>query len=158
MTVEMAASRTVDGDVATTFDLVMPLRLEQLFTRWRGPIPPIRSTRGPARWQTAGQQRRVDLIGPGWMIETLTEVDPPHHFSYRLDGIHGPMRALIATVDGRWSFAPDAGGTEITWSWRVTPRTPTRWLLPTFARFWRGYADVALRNLEEILRERRHHG
>ena len=36
------------------------------------------------------------------------------------------------------------------------PADPTRWLLPAFARFWRGYADEALRNLEEILREHPH--
>ena len=151
MTLELTASRTVDGDVARTFDRVLPLPLEQLFVRWYGPLPPIRSTAGPVPWQTPGQQRTVDLVGPGSMHETLTEVEPPHQFSYRLDGIRGPMKGLIATVDGRWAFAPSDAGTTITWSWSVTPRTATRWLLPVFGLFWQGYADRALRQLERLL-------
>jgi hypothetical protein len=151
MTLELTASRVVDGDVDRTFSLVLPMPLEQLFVRWYGPLPPIRSTDGPLPWQTPGQQRRVDLVGPGSMSETLTEVEPPHHFSYRLDDIHGPMKGLIAAVDGRWAFAPHGAGTEITWSWSVTPRPATRWLLPVFGRFWQGYADRALQQLDALL-------
>ena len=151
MTLELTASRVVDGDVDATFSRVLPMPLEQLFVRWYGPLPPIRATEGPLPWQTPGQQRRVDLAGPGSMRETLTEVEPPHHFSYRLDDIRGPMKGLIAAVDGRWAFAPNGAGTTITWSWSVTPRGATRWLLPVFARFWQGYADRALRQLDALL-------
>lgn len=149
----MAASRIVAGDVERTFDRVLPMPIETIFVRWQGPLPPVRSTEGPVPWQQPGQQRRVNLVGPGWMIETLTEVERPHQFSYRLGQIHGPMRALIATVEGRWAFRATAGGTEITWSWAVTPRAPLRWLLPVFTRFWRGYAEQALRSLDRQLRE-----
>ena len=62
------------------------------------------------------------------------------------------MTGLIASVDGRWAFAPNGAGTTITWSWSVTPRSATRWLLyPLFGRFWRGYADLALRRIDELL-------
>jgi len=121
VTLELTASRVVDGDVDATFSRVLPMPLEQLFVRWYGPLPPIRATEGPLPWQTPGQQRRVDLAGPGSMRETLTEVEPPHHFSYRLDDIRGPMEGLIAAVDGRWAFAPNGAGTTITWSWSVSP-------------------------------------
>lgn len=153
MTREMAASREVAGDVERTFGLVLALPLEELFTRWFGPIPPIHSTEGPDPWQTPGQQRRVDLVGPGSMTETLTAVDPPHHFSYRLDGVRGPMSALIATVEGRWSFTPAGPGTTITWSWSVAPRTGMGWVLPAFALLWRGYANRALLSLDRVLHE-----
>lgn len=151
VTLELSASRTVHGDVDRTFRSVLPMPLEQLFVSWYGPLPPIRGTEGPLPWQTPGQQRRVDLVGPGRMHETLTAVEPPHQFSYRLDRIHGPMTGLIASVDGRWAFAPNGAGTTITWSWSVTPRSATRWLLPVFGRFWRGYADRALRRIDELL-------
>lgn len=151
MTLELTASRIVDVDVDVTFCRVLPMPLEQLFVRWYGPLPPIRATAGPVPWQTPGQQRTVDLVGPGSMHETLTGVEPPHHFSYRLDGIQGPMRALIASVEGRWSFAPSGDGTRITWSWSVTPRVATRWLLPVFGRFWQGYADRVLWRLDQLL-------
>ena len=151
VTLELTASRVVDGDVDRAFSRVLPMPLERLFVRWYGPIPPIRLTEGPLPWQTPGQQRRVELVGPGWMRETLTEVEPPHQFSYRLDNIRGPMKGLIASVDGRWAFAPSGAGTTVTWSWSVTPRAATRWLLPVFGRFWQGYADRALRRLDELL-------
>ena len=149
----MSASRTVPGEVAGTFARVLPMPLPTIFTRWHGPLPPIRSTEGPEPWQTAGQRRRVNLVGPGWMSETLLVVEPPHHFDYRLDGVHGPMRALVAGVEGRWAFAPVPGGTRVTWSWRVTGRAATRWLLPTFARLWQGYAAKVLDDLEQRLGE-----
>ena len=151
MTLELTASRVVDGDVDRTFSRVLPMPLEQLFVRWYGPLPPIRSTEGPRPWQTPGQQRRVDLVGPGSMSETLTEVEPPPQVSYRLDDSRGPMRGLIAAGAGRWAFAPDGAGTPITWSWSITPRPATRWLLPVFGRFWQGYADRALRQLDALL-------
>lgn len=151
MTLEMSASRTVPGEVAETFARVLPMPLPVIFTRWHGPLPPIRSTEGPEPWQTAGQQRRVNLVGPGWMQETLLDVDPPDHFAYRLDQIHGPMRLLVGGVHGRWAFAPDGPGTRVTWTWRVTGRPATRWLLPTFARLWQGYAAKVLQDLERQL-------
>lgn len=151
----MSASRTVPGGVADTYARVLPMPLPTIFTSWHGPLPPIRSTEGPEPWQSPGQQRRVNLVGPGWMHETLLAVEPPHHFDYRLDRIHGPMRALVAGVEGRWAFAPVAGGTRVTWSWRVTGRAAARWLLPAFARLWQGYAAKALRDLEQRLSEHR---
>ena len=154
---EMAASRVVPGDPVQTFHRVLPMPLDRLFIRWYGPIPPIGSTDGPVPWHTAGQQRRVNLVGPGWMTETLTEVDPPHQFSYRLDQLHGPMSALIAAVDGRWSFAPTEPGrptgTTVTWTWLVTPRSGTRVLLPAFTTLWTGYAERALLRLEVLLHD-----
>lgn len=151
MTVEMSASRTVPGGVAETFARVLPLPLPLIFRRWHGPLPPIRSTEGPERWQTTGQQRRVNLVGPGWMQETLLEVEPPDHFAYRLDRIHGPMRALVDTVHGRWSFAQDGTGTRVTWAWQVTGFPATRWLLPAFAHLWHGYAAKVLHDLQREL-------
>lgn len=157
MTAEMSASRVVARDAAQTFELVLPMPLNLLFVHWYGPIPPIRSTEGPVPWQAVGQRRRVNLVGPGWMTETLTEVEPPDHFSYRLENIHGPMSGLVAAVDGRWSFTPAPADSEdhtlVTWTWRVTPRTLTRGLLPAFARLWTGYADRVLLTLDELLGE-----
>ena len=151
---EMAASRVVAGDVDQIFARVLPMRLDQLFAHWYGPIPPVRSTAGPTLWGTLGQQRRVNFAGPGWVTETLTEIVPPHHFSYRLTDVHGPMRTLIAAVDGSWAFAQAGAGTEVTWLWRVTPRRYTRLLLPAFAWLWQGYANRVLLTLDLLLRER----
>lgn len=150
---QMAASRVVPSEIEQTFTIVLPMPLEQLFTRWYGPIPPIRSTEGPDPWGTPGQRRRVNLVGPGRMTETLTEVEPPHHFSYRLDHVRGPMSVLVAQVDGRWSFTSTGVGTEVTWSWSVAPRTGMQWLLPTLERLWQGYAKRVLLNLDRLLRD-----
>lgn len=155
VTREMAASRVVAGDVEQIFSRVLPMRLDRIFAHWHGPIPPVRSTWGPEPWRTPGQRRKVNFVGPGWLTETLTEVEFPIHFDYRLDDIHGPMSGLIATVEGRWEFAQVTGGSKVTWSWRVTPRRRTQWLLPAFAWLWQGYANRALLTLDRILHEQK---
>lgn len=130
---------------------MLPMPLAAIFVHWHGPIPPILRTVGPEPWSTVGQERRVELAGPGWMNESLTEVDPPRRFSYHLDEIHGPMSVLIATVDGRWQFEATPSGCKITWTWLVVPRAPLRWLMPAFTRLWTGYANRALNQLEQLL-------
>ncbi len=141
----------MSADSSQVFEALLPMPLELVFVHWHGPLPPVRSTVGPEPWRTPGQQRRVVLAGPGWMVETLTEVDPPNGFSYHLDQVHGPMRALIASVEGRWMFESGSFGTKITWTWTATPRAAARWLMPAFARLWTGYANKTLGHLEKIL-------
>jgi hypothetical protein len=149
VTTELAVSRTYPLGVGDAFDAVLPMPLPDLFCHWFGPLPPIRATRQSGVWSTAGQERVVELTGPGSMTETLTEVERPTHFAYRLTAIKGPLGALVDSVDGRWTFAPAGTGVRITWSWRVAPRGALgRASMPLFARLWRGYARRALAELE----------
>jgi Polyketide cyclase / dehydrase and lipid transport len=131
--------------------LVMPLT--DIFTRWYGPIPPIKEVRDQTGgWDAAGQSRTVLLTGGGSMHEELTNVDPPRSFSYRLSEVSGPMSILVDHVLGEWVFAPRDGGTELTWRWTIHRKSPlTAWALPVFGGLWKGYARQVLVDLSAAL-------
>ena len=146
-------SRAIRVAPETAFARTLPMPLPTLFRRWYGPIPPIKAVRDQAgEWSTAGQTRTIALTGGGTMRETLTEVRVPDSFAYSIDGITGPMGALIGTVGGEWLFAQHPAGTLVTWRWTIRRRSAlTAPALLVFARIWRGYASQALASLEDYL-------
>lgn len=145
-------SRVVPVAIERAFHGTLPLPLPELFSRWYGPIPPIREVRGQTGdWDAPGQRRRLILVG-GSVQEELTSVDPPRSFGYRLTDIEGPMAMLIGSVTGAWSFAEAGGGTEITWRWTIYPRSAlVAPGLPVFGMVWRRYARRALHDLSRVL-------
>jgi hypothetical protein len=153
MPLELTQSRTYPVAVERAYDVVLSTPLPALFSRRYAAMPPIREVRdqqGP--WATVGQSRTIRLADGGTIRETLTEVDRPRAFGYRLADVTGPMKPLVAEVEGRWSFEPAGTGTQVTWAWTVHPRaTVGRLAMPVFARMWRGYARQALEELEPIL-------
>ena len=151
--VHLAASRTYPATVEHAFDVVLPMPLPELFRHRYGPLPPIRSAEGFTEpWGTVGQTRRITLSDGGTLLETLTHVERPSGFGYRVDSITGAMKPLVASIEGSWSFAPAGTGVRVTWAWDVEPAsTVAGYLMPVFGRLWRGYARQALENLEEPL-------
>ena len=129
--------------------------LERIFTRRFAAIPPVRGVRDQdGEWGRVGQTRTVLLADGGTMREELTRVEAGREFGYRIDGVTGPMKALVSSVEGRWAFAPAGTGVRITWAWTVHPAhafvAPA---LPVFGWMWRGYARQALERLETLLLE-----
>ncbi len=148
----VAQSRVVPVAIEAAFHGTLPLPLPELFSRWYGPIPPIKEVRNQTgAWDAAGQSRRLILAG-GSVHEQLTSVDPPRSFGYRLTDIEGPMALLIDSVTGAWSFTPADGGTEITWRWTIYPKSALAAPgLPLFGMVWQRYARRALRDLSQVL-------
>lgn len=153
MTLHLEASRAVPVPVDEAFRKVLPVPLNQIFSRRYAAIAAIKEVRGQdGEWGVAGQSRTVVLTDGGELQETLTEVDEPHSFSYTLSVARGPNRFLIGGVAGRWTFEPAGDGTRVTWSWVVTPANKAAVvIMPLFARMWRGYARQALEEVETIL-------
>jgi hypothetical protein len=150
---ELECSRTypVPGDRA--FDVVLPIPLPQLFSRRYLAIPPVRQVDQDGDWGTSGQSRTIRLADGGTMRETLTSVDRPASFGYRLSDLTGPLKPLVDRIDGRWLFAPaGVGGVRVTWAWTVFPRSGLgAAAMPAFGRIWQGYARQALEQLEAVL-------
>jgi hypothetical protein len=146
-------SRVIPVPVEEAFHRTLPMPLPDLFKRWHGPIPPIKEVREQTgAWDAAGQTRTVLLAGGGSMREELTSVDPPRSFGYLLTKVRGPMTLLVDHVAGEWIFTPADGGSEVTWRWTIHRRSIlTAWALPVFARIWKGYARLALRDLSDAL-------
>lgn len=146
-------SRAIPIAPQEAFARTLPMPLPTLFHRWYGPIPPIKAIRDQTgEWSAAGQTRTIVLAGGGTMRETLTGVDAPHSFSYLIDGLTGPLGALVDHVDGSWIFTPHGTGTRVTWRWVIHRKSAlTAPALPVFGRIWLGYARQALGSLSDYL-------
>lgn len=152
----VSASRAVPLAIEETFERTLTTPLQCLFSRRYGVLPAIKSADGfTDPWGSAvGQSRTIRTADGGSMRETLLQVDAPRSFAYQLASITGPMVALAASVEGRWSFEPVGTGTRVTWSWTVRSANAAGSLaLPAFGRMWRGYARQALEELELLLLE-----
>jgi hypothetical protein len=153
MVLELASSRTYPVSVEHAYDVVLPMPLPELFSTRYAAIPPIREVRDQqGEWGTVGQTRTIKLADGGTMHETLTSVERPHSFGYRISDVTGPMKPLVTEVAGEWRFEPSGDGVRITWAWTVHPRGRLgRLAMPLFARMWRGSARQALERLEGVL-------
>ncbi len=151
-TVTLSQSRAVPVPLDEAFDRVLPHPLPEIFRRRRLAIPPIREVRDQAgEWGTVGQTRTIATADGGTMLETLTSIDRPHSFGYTISDVRGPMKPLVASADGLWSFEAAGTGTRITWTWVLTPTAAGRVVMPAFGAMWRGYARQALEEVEAIL-------
>jgi hypothetical protein len=146
------SSRTVPVTQERAFDVVLPEPLPRFFGRRYLVFPPIREVRDQdGAWGTVGQTRTIVLSDGGTLRETLTSVDGPASFGYRIDQIRGPMKPLVSGVEGRWSFEPAGTGCRITWAWDIQPSNGmTARLMPVLGRMWQGYARQALEEVDRV--------
>lgn len=148
----MSRSRTFPVAADDAFTRMLPMPLEDIFDRRYGPLPPITRVEQDGAWATTGQVRTIHTSDGGEMREELTSVDAPHRFTYELTPQGGPMKPLVARVEGEWRFEPVGTGCRITWSWTIHPTSAAAGVgLPVLRRFWLGYARRALDHLEELL-------
>ena len=147
------ASRTVPVEPAVAFDRLIGAPLTDVFSRRYAAFPAVVEVLDQdGAWGNVGQTRTIVLADGARMRETLTSIDPAHSFGYRLDGIEGPLRHFVDTVDGLWTVTPDDGGSRVAWAWTFYPKTsPARLTSNVIGRMWTGYAERALAELEPIL-------
>lgn len=131
----------------------MDARLTDVFSRRYAAMPAVTDvTDQPDGWGVVGQTRTIVLADGGRLHETLTDVERPHSFSYRLDGIEGPLRHFVDSIDGVWTVTPEDDGSRIGWAWTFYPKaSPARLTTSVIGHMWMGYADRALGQLEGIL-------
>jgi hypothetical protein len=138
----LSSSTVVPAPPDLAFDGVLNAPLSELFPERAGLIPPVRECIGQeGAWDTVGQTRTVVLTDGSTNLETLVTADRPGIYRYRLSAFTGPLKALVAGVDGSFSFVAEGSGTRVTWSWSLHPTNAvTRLALPVLGVFWRQYA------------------
>ncbi len=153
-TVDLEHSEVFPVPVEHAYATTVGVRLEEIFRRRFWAIPPIVAVRDQVgEWGTPGQTRTIVMADHGTLHEELTHAEPPHAFGYDLSQVTGPMKPLVSTVRGRWTFTPEGGGTRITWLWTVQPRSSAAALaMPLFGWLWRGNARQGFEELGTILR------
>ncbi|MBA2952911.1 SRPBCC family protein [Nocardioides sp. MAH-18] len=147
------ASRLLPVEQTVAFDRLMGAPLPDLFSRRYAAFPPVQEVVDePADWGSVGQDRVIRLADGGSLRETLTSVDRPRGFAYRLDDLHGRLRPFLRTIDGAWSVAAEGTSSRVTWTWTMYPTgSPARLTLTVIGRMWSGYAERSLEQLETIL-------
>jgi hypothetical protein len=153
-TVSVSESRTVPVPLEAAYAGTATVPLPEIFVHRHLALPPVVRVDGQdGEWaREVGQTRTIRTSDGGSLHETLTVLEAPHRFGYRIDQIRGPMRPLVRQLVGEWSFAEAGAGPTITWSWELTPTSPvTRPVVALVGRMWHGYARHALVTLESIL-------
>jgi hypothetical protein len=150
---QLEQSRTYPATVEAAYAAVLGAPLERIFSRRFAAIPPIREVRGQAgAWGSVGQTRQIVLADGGTMREELTSVVAGRSFHYRITDVTGVMKPLVSSADGSWTFEPAGTGVRITWAWTVVPGNAAAELaMPLFGWLWRGYARLALTEIETLL-------
>ncbi len=137
----LAYARTFPVPVATAYDVVLPVPLEEVLGRRYLAIPGVAGVEQQRPWgQETGQRRVLRFSDGGRATEVLTVLEPGRRFGYDLVDVAGPMKLLVAGVAGLWTFESDGAGARVTWSWDLTPTLPGRLVMPAFGLMWRGMA------------------
>jgi hypothetical protein len=140
----ISSSTVVAGTPESAYDALCAAPLEKLFTTRSGPIPPVSRVDGQVgAWGSGpGQSRTVVLSDGSGNLETLVGADrATQDYRYQLTDFQGPFKNLISSIDGQFTFVPEAGGTRVTWSWNLHPvNAVTRLVLPVVGFFWNKYA------------------
>jgi Polyketide cyclase / dehydrase and lipid transport len=152
-TLAVQQSRVIPVSVDDAFAGTLPIPLTTVFSRWYGPIGPVKEVRDQhGEWDSVGQTRTVLLSPTGSFHEELTSLDPPHSFGYALTGITGPLGLLVGRAEGAWTFVPSGTATTITWSWNIHAASGLAGpFLPVLGRVWKGYARQSLATLSAEL-------
>jgi hypothetical protein len=147
------ASRVVVVEPDVAFDRLLNVRLTEVFSRRFAAMPAVADvTDQPEDWGVVGQTRTIVLADGGRLRETLTDIERPNSFTYRLDGIEGPLRHFVHSIDGAWTTTAHEAGTRVGWAWTFYPKaSPARLTTSVIGRMWMGYAERALVQLEGIL-------
>lgn len=155
MTTSLSHSRTYPVPPDDAYRQVLALPLTALFDRRYLAIAPITEVtdQTDGQWGSRVGQARTIVQGDGTSLrETLTRLDPPHAFGYTITPTGGPMRLLVGSAQGLWSFAPAGTGTRVTWQWEVEPANPVAALtMGPFGHLWRGFARQGFERIESHL-------
>ena len=139
MTLTLRASRSIPVPVGEAYAAVLPMPLPLIFSRRYLALPPITEVRDQdGEWGTVGQARTIVLADGGTMRETLTDVTPDASFGYDIAPVTGPLKPLVASAQGLWSFAPAGNGVEVSWQWILDPTRVGGPVMPALGRMWQG--------------------
>ena len=155
-TLSVQQTHVIPIRVDDAFAGTLPIPLTAVFSRWYGPIGPVKEVRDQhGEWGTVGQTRTVLLSPTGSFEEELTSLDPPHSFGYALTGITGPLGLLVGRAEGKWTFTPCGwtnDETAVGWSWNIHAASGLAApFLSVLGRVWKGYARQSLETLSTLL-------
>jgi GNAT superfamily N-acetyltransferase len=145
--VSAEVQREVKAPIEKVFDVFAPIDLTRIMLGF-GPMPAVSAVEDQiGGWDAPGQSRTIRLADDSTMRETLTRVEPPGHFAYRIDELTSPLRHLTPRFRGAWWFV--RVGPERTlarWRYEFEPRSALARPLTALVvkGLWRPYMARAL--------------
>jgi hypothetical protein len=97
-------------------------------------------------WNARGRTRRLRLADGNSLREELAEYRKPDGVRYVIDGITGPLGALVHGAQGSFDFIAQDDATTVEWTYVYQPRSRLYAPLVAFVIgvFWRRYMTRAL--------------
>lgn len=131
MQVRTSASAFAAGGTAEAlFDRVADPAAAAEFFRGAGPIPAIAAVRLlTAEPISVGSRREVELADGTLVPEEVIEFERPRWHRYRVLEFHPPLSRIVRGGEGTWSFAAEAGGARITWTYQYEAKSFWTWPL-----------------------------
>jgi hypothetical protein len=110
-------------------------------------LPAVVAVDGPdMSWNARGQTRTLRLADGNSLREELTEYRKPDGVRYLIDGITGPLGALVRGAEGSFDFNAHDDETTVEWTYVYLPRSPlfVPFVAFVIGVFWRRYMVRAL--------------
>jgi Polyketide cyclase / dehydrase and lipid transport len=139
------ATGVAHADLATTWRIAQPITPVGFYPKF-GPLPAVVGVRNQTGdWDAAGQSRTLVLSDGGTVVETTAIVDAPGFFAYDLTDFTKLFGHLVAGARAEWSFATDADGTRITWTYAFHPLPRVGGIVGAIVKlFWAPYMRSVL--------------
>ena len=128
---QTTVSITVNSPIEKAFDYIVPIDLTRIFKRYKN-YPAVTHTSVREDWKTAGMNRTVYFEDGTTSRETLTLVERPTSFAYRIYDFTSPnLKRGAKRIEGSWLFTDLGNGqTRIEWTYQVVPKHfVARWIL-----------------------------
>lgn len=116
-------TRTIARPIGETFKYVVPVDVTHIFPR-QGDMPGNVSTTVTTEWgKYVGQTRDTTADDGSSFHETLTTLDPPRSFGYKVENLTSPaMKGVVERIEGAWEFADNGNDTtSIDWFYVLIP-------------------------------------
>lgn len=154
MIVATEVTQEISAPPETVFAYATDLAAIGDYFRGFGLVPGIRRvTMQDGAAPVVGATRRLEMADGSVLSEQILELTPPRSHAYRVSGFAAPLNLLARYGEGRWTFSPTVGGTQIRWHYLFQLTTPLAWpvvrlLVSLFMRtsMQRTLAALAARN------------
>lgn len=151
MPISAKVSATIPLPVNAVFERVVHMDVPAFFNgRW--PIAAVVSVRDQlGQWNKIGETRSIHMADGSHITECITDYRASELFAYQLQGLTGPLRQLVKSIDGEWRYSSQGEQlTRIDWCYQFHPRnlliSPLTWLFVKL--LWKPYMKQVMQSIE----------
>jgi hypothetical protein len=144
--IRVTVRAAVQAPPELVFETLVPIDLTTIM-RGYAFLPAVVAVDGhDGSWDARGQTRTLTLADGNSLREELTEYRQPDGVRYVIDGITGPLGALVHGARGSFDFRAHDDATTVEWTYVYLPRSPLYAPFVAFVIgvFWRRYMARAL--------------